>query len=387
MRAILSPFVLGLALLGLSACNNEQAASSAGSTPAADIGEVIATVNGINIGSKEFEQAAAKKPPKNGESLSMEEKKEVLEELVAEKLLYAEALKKGIDKDPKVQKVMVNTLLRDDVYGSVKNNDFSDEVLQKYYEDHKAEFIVPEKVQVRRILVKVSDTVPDADAKAKAEKLRTEVTKDPESFKDVAARDSEDPFKRRGGDLGFVSKDGKPGLDQAVVEKAMGMEVGAISEVFKTSEGYNILQVVTRREQMERTFQQMKGAVLRKVKNEKMKSMYDEYVQKLRTGANTQIEEGKLAALEVKSARMRPGLAGLGGMGADGEEGGDGELTGAAAAAAGTGAAPIALPPGAGAPGAAVAPGKAPEAAPAPAEAPTAPAKPGKKGGKSDKGK
>lgn len=321
MRAILSPFVLGLALLGLSACNNEQAASSAGSTPAADIGEVIATVNGINIGSKEFEQAAAKKPPKNGESLSMEEKKEVLEELVAEKLLYAEALKKGIDKDPKVQKVMVNTLLRDDVYGSVKNNDFSDEVLQKYYEDHKAEFIVPEKVQVRRILVKVSDTVPDADAKAKAEKLRTEVTKDPESFKDVAARDSEDPFKRRGGDLGFVSKDGKPGLDQAVVEKAMGMEVGAISEVFKTSEGYNILQVVTRREQMERTFQQMKGAVLRKVKNEKMKSMYDEYVQKLRTGANTQIEEGKLAALEVKSARMRPGLAGLGGMGADGEEG------------------------------------------------------------------
>ena len=57
MRAILHPFVLGLALLGLSACNNEQAASSAGSTPAADIGEVIATVNGVNIGSKEFEQA------------------------------------------------------------------------------------------------------------------------------------------------------------------------------------------------------------------------------------------------------------------------------------------------------------------------------------------
>jgi len=59
----------------------------------------------------------------------------------------------------------------------------------------------------------VKDGVPKADA----EKLRKEVAAKPDTFKDVAAKFSEDMYKRRGGDVGFVSKDGKPGLDQAIV--------------------------------------------------------------------------------------------------------------------------------------------------------------------------
>ena len=249
----------------------------------------------------------------------MDEKKEVLDGLVEEKLLYAEALNKGLDKDPKVQKVMVNTLLREDVYSTVKNSDFTDEMLQAYYEEHKSEFVVPEKVQIKRILVKVTDVRPDADAKKEAERLLAEVKKDPESFKDVAAKFSEDPYKRRGGDVGFVSKEGKPGLDAAIVDKAFGMATGAVSDVFKSDDGYNIVQVAARREQVERTFQQMKGSVLRKVKNEKMKELYDAYVAKLRTGASVKIEESKLAALEIKNARrpFSPGNA----IGAEGEEG------------------------------------------------------------------
>ncbi len=332
MRTVFRPFVLGLALMGLAACNNDAATTGAANTPAAaDVGETVATVNGVTIGSKEFEQAAARKAPKDGEKLSAEEKKEVIQELVDEKLLYAEALKKGLDKDPKVQKVMINSLLRDDVYSTVKNSEFTDEMLQKYYDEHKSEFIVPEKVQVKRILVKVSDTVPDGDAKAKADKLRAEVVENPDSFKDVAARDSEDPYRRRGGDMGFVAKEGKPGLDQAIVDKAFTLETGAISEVFKTAEGYNIVQVAARREQMERTFQQMKGSVLRKVKNERMKSMYDEYVAKLKTGATTNIDEAKLAAIEIKSARVRPPAGMLMGGEGDGDEGGEAMGAGAGA--------------------------------------------------------
>jgi len=375
MRASIRPWVLGLALIGLIACNNEAATSEA--TPAAaDIGEVIATVNGMQIGSKEFEQAAAKKAPANGESLTVDEKKEVLQSIVEEKLLYAEALKKGLDKDPKVQKVMINSLLRDDVYSTVKNSEFTDEMLQKYYEEHKSEFIVPEKVQVKRILVKVSDGVPDEKAKEKADALRAEVSKNPDSFKDVAARDSEDPYKRRGGDMGFVAKDGKPGLDQAVVDKAFSLETGAISDVFKTSEGYNIVQVAARREQVERTFQQMKGSVLRKVKNERMKSLYDEYVAKLKTGASTQIDEAKLAAIEVKSARMRPGAPMLG----EGDE------------ADGAGAMPGGMPaltaPGVQAPAAAEGGEAAGAAAPAAPAAPTPMmVKPGAKGERKAGGK
>jgi peptidyl-prolyl cis-trans isomerase C len=330
MRSVLFSLALGAGVLGVAACSNggnnaaKDAAAASGQS-ATDVGETLATVNGIVVGSKEFEQAAARKAPASGDSLSAEEKKEVLDQLVEEKLLSAEALRKGLDKDPRVQKVMVNTLLREDVYSTVKNSDFTDEMLQTYYEEHKSDFIVPEKVQIKRILIKVSDVRPDDKAKAEAERIHDEVAKAPDTFKDAAAKYSEDPYKRRGGDVGFVSKEGKPGLDSAIVDKAFSLQTNAISEVFKTADGYNIIQVAARREQVERTFQQMKGSVLRKVKNEKMKELYDAYVAKLRTGADVKIDEAKLASVEIKSTRkpFTPGSP-LMGDGDEGEEGAGG---------------------------------------------------------------
>lgn len=326
--------VLSLSVLSsaaLLACDGGEAGGKPAegeAAAAADVGEVLATVNGVTVGSKEFLTAAERKAPANGEALSPEEKKEVLDSLVEEKLLYAQALKKGLDKDPKVQKVMVNTLLREEVYSTVKNSDFTDEMLQKYYDDHKSEFIVPEKVQIRRILVKVSEARTDDAAKAEAERLRKEVSAKPDSFKDVAAKFSEDMYKRRGGDVGFVSKEGKPGLDQDIVDKAFALETGAVSDVFKTGDGYNIIQVATRREQVERTFQQMKGSVLRKVKNDRMKELYDGYITSIKTGATIKVEDTKLAGIEVKSARRGAALPSMPMLGGaeeheEGEEAGE----------------------------------------------------------------
>ncbi|MCB9794847.1 MAG: peptidylprolyl isomerase, partial [Alphaproteobacteria bacterium] len=181
-----------------------------------------------------------------------------------------------------------------------------------YYEAHKDEFVVPEKVQIKRILIRVSEERPDAEAKAEADRIRGELAGDGSNFKDLAAKYSEDPYKRRGGDLGFVSSDGKPGLDQDIVNKAFELPVNQLSEVFRTTDGYNILLVANKRERVERTFQQMKGSVLRKVKNERLKEMYESYVAELKQGVNVQVNEDKLAAVEVDSVRRPPVTPGLG---------------------------------------------------------------------------
>ena len=317
------PAALALSFAMLSVGCNEEAgtppaatteaaptpAPSTSTASAADAGEVLATVDGITVGTKEFEEMAARKQPAEGDALSMEEKKEVLDRLIDEKLLYKAALAKGLDRDPKVQKVMVNTLLREEVYSSVRNSDFTDEELQGYYEAHKDDFVVPEKVQIKRILIKVGEDADDATAKAKAGDLRGQLKKDADRFKELAAKHSEDPFRRRGGDVGFVAKTGKPGLDDAVVAKAFEMNVGQLSEVFKTDEGYNIILVANKRERVERTFQQMKGSVLRKVKNERLKELYETYVSKQREGADISIDEEQLSLVEVKATRrIGPGL-------------------------------------------------------------------------------
>ncbi len=313
--------------LALTACGEQATTATSGQATVAgkaadegDRGETLATVDDLTVGSKEFEAAAARKIPAEGDQLSADEKKEVLDRLVDEKLLYKAALAQGLDKDPKVQKVMINSLLREAVYANVRNSDFSDEDLQAYFDKHLDEFVVPAKVQIQRILVKVKDDRPDPAAKAEAERIRGEVVAAPKKFKELAKKYSEDPYRRRGGDVGFVPKKGKPGLDQAVVDKAFQLEKDGISPVFKTDDGYNIIMVPNKREKVERTFQQMKGSVLRKVKNEKLKSLYEDYVGNLRKGTSVTTHDAKLAGIEVKAARRPsgPGMGGPPGMGGAG---------------------------------------------------------------------
>jgi len=124
--------LIGATLTATGCGDSNNAATSDGAVKAAgkDIGETLATVNGLKVGTEAFKAAAARKVPANGKALTVDEKKEVLKRLVDEKLLYQAALKEGLDQDPKVQKVMVNTLLREAVYAKVKNSDFTDEALQ-----------------------------------------------------------------------------------------------------------------------------------------------------------------------------------------------------------------------------------------------------------------
>ena len=109
-----------------------------------------------------------------------------------------------------------------------------------------------------------------------------------------------------------MAREGKPGLDQAIVDKAFALEVNQLSEVFKTTDGYNILLVANKRERLERTFQQMKGAVLRKVKNDKLTDVHEGYVNGLKQGADVKINEDVLAAVDIKAAKRptigAPGL-------------------------------------------------------------------------------
>ena len=80
-------------------------------------------------------------------------------------------------------------------------------------------------MQIYRLLVKIKDDFPDADAKGKADRLHSELKNDVTKFKDLASKESDGPFRRRGGDVGFVPGLGKPGLDETVVTKAFSMSL------------------------------------------------------------------------------------------------------------------------------------------------------------------
>lgn len=291
----------------LVACGDTATTSTTAGGPEAPVSEVVALVGGVAVTAAELKEAADRRPAPEGGKLSEEAKQEILDELINDKVLYLKGLEQGLDKDPKVQKVIINTLLRNEVYSEIKNSDFDEAQLQAYYEAHKDEFVVPEKVQLGRILIKVSDTRSEAEAKAEIDRIAAELGGSAEKFKDLAAKYSEDPYKRRGGDVGFVDQAGKPGLDQKLVDVAFTLEEGGVSAPFLTDEGWNIVSVASKRERVERSFAQMKGSVLRKVKNEKLKELYDGYVAEQKASIKVEVKQDVLAGLELVPAQ-RPSL-------------------------------------------------------------------------------
>ncbi len=303
-------WAFGLALLGLAlaACNGGGGASGAGGgdfsdKSSDDIGTKLATVDGMAVGTNDFDRIAKRLRPRATGEVDDEFKQEVLDELLEETLLYQEALRQGIDRDPKIRKMMVNTLLKRDVYGTLDPNAITEDELRAYFDEHKDEFVVPEKVQIKRILIKVTDENARDEARKLAEDLRAQIQENPSKFKSLAQQHSKGPYARRGGDLGFVSAKGKPGIDQAVIDAAFKLQKGEVSEVLETDDGYNVILVPNRRDRVERTFEQMRGSVLRKVKSDRYNELYDSYVGKLREGAEIEVDEAALAAYDYNPSQ------------------------------------------------------------------------------------
>jgi len=266
------------------------------------IGDTIATVNGMPIGSKEFDHMAARQIDRAG-LVAEDARRDIIARLVDEKLLYQEALRQGIDKDPKLQKMMVNSLLKGAVYNSVRAGSIADADLRAYFDSHKDEFVVPEKVQVKRILVKSDDGEPLDAVAARARAVRDEVVAHRDDFKNIAQRFSRGPYARRGGDMGFVTRTGKPGVPDAVVDEAFKLSRGEVSEVFAADDGWNIVYVPNRRDQVERTFEQMRGSVQRKVKSARYRQLFDDYVAGLKEGAQIDINESLVLGRKVEPPR------------------------------------------------------------------------------------
>jgi parvulin-like peptidyl-prolyl isomerase len=272
--------------------------------------QVLATVNGQDITETIFQEAATRKRPSDGKALSTDEKREVLDELIEDALLYQQAQERGFQDNPKVQKVMVSSLLREDVYGKVRSSDFGDAELNAYFDAHYEEFIVPAKAQLRRILIRVDKDRTESAALEEATRIYRQIKEDPQSFKTLAGEFSEDSYRKRAGEVGFVTEEGKPGLDQGVVDMAFEMPTETLSEPFRSPDGYNIIYVVNKRDRIERDFKKMKGSVLRKVKTERLREMYDAYVLELEQRSEINVDENALSSIQVQG-RARPVGAGV----------------------------------------------------------------------------
>jgi peptidyl-prolyl cis-trans isomerase D len=143
----------------------------------------------------------------------------------------------------------------------------SDAQVQAYYNAHRDEYLTPERVHVRHILLSTKDKPKDEIPKiqAKAEALLKQI-KSGGDFADLARKNSQDPGSgAKGGDLGWVSRGQmvKPFEDAAFTQKP-----NEIGNLVTTEFGFHIVEVLEKQPAHLQTLDEVKPAITATLKNQ-----------------------------------------------------------------------------------------------------------------------
>jgi len=149
-----------------------------------------------------------------------------------------------------------------DLDAAKKNVVVNEADLKTYYEQNASRFGTKEERRASHILITAPASAPAAErekAKAKAEQLLAEVKKAPNTFADVARKNSQDPGSaEKGGDLDFVTK----GAMVKPFEDAMfALKKGEISNVVETEFGYHIIHLTDIKPAVVPPFEQVRATI------------------------------------------------------------------------------------------------------------------------------
>ena len=166
----------------------------------------------------------------------------------------------------------------------------SDEEVTKYYEAHKSEFVRPEQVALREIVVSTEGKKPEdlPDLKKKAETALKRV-QDGEDFGAIAKRLSDGSTKSQGGFLG-IYKRGE--LSKELEDKVFKMKRNELTEVMETKQGFLVLQVLEHYDEGEQSLAKVKNEIMDKLYSGRMEPAMREYLKTLREQSYVVIKPG-----------------------------------------------------------------------------------------------
>lgn len=156
----------------------------------------------------------------------------------------------------------------------------SDEEAEAYFLQHKEQFHQSEQVEARHILVRVNDfenKEENEKALSKINKARDEIKKGT-AFEKVAEKYSEDTSAKDGGYLGFFKR-GE--MIKEFEDVAFKLEPGQVSDVIKSPFGYHIIKVEKKLEEKDLTFDEVKEDIVKRIKEEKEKNQFRNYVYEI----------------------------------------------------------------------------------------------------------
>jgi peptidyl-prolyl cis-trans isomerase D len=179
--------------------------------------------------------------------------------------------------------------------------------LKTYYDQNASRLGGQEERRASHILVAVPKGAPAAErekAQAKAAELLAAVKKAPDSFADVAKKNSQDPGSAaNGGDLDFFARGA---MTKAFEEAAFALKKGDISGLVETEFGYHIIKLTDIKSPKQKTFEEMRPELEAELKKQQAQRKFAETADTFSNGVYEQADSLKPVAdklkLEIRTA-------------------------------------------------------------------------------------
>ncbi len=300
--------------------------------------EIVARINNEIITSSEMQQSREQvlgelkqKYGAQAEQMFATQEKDVLRDLIDQRLLVQRGKELGINPDTEVIKRLdemrkqMNLASLEDLekaaeqqgvsYEEVKENIRNGLITQKvisqevgskiqttqeesrqFYQEHQKEMERPEQIRLSEILVVPQSMDPKSApddaalvaAEQKARELREQIAKGT-SFEDVAKKNSSGTSAEQGGDLGYFER-GK--LAKELENKTFGMQMNEVSDVIRTKQGYILLKVTEHQPQGVPAYKDVEPKIQEALYFQKMQPAMRNYLTKLREEAYIDIKQG-----------------------------------------------------------------------------------------------
>jgi hypothetical protein len=257
-------------------------------------GPVVARINNISIGMDDLNDEItiynANVPDDRPELkiVTRDQKVNYLKnELVRRALIYQHALDQGLDRNEEVRQIIEKNkrdlMVLQDIKDIAKNINVTSKEVEDYYNTYKEQLKEPEERQISEIIV---------NSEQEAKNILIQLLQGGD-FAALAGSSSKASSAKDGGNLGFIQK-GKKSAQFDAVAFSDSLDIGKVSSVFKTSEGYSIIKLEAKRGGKQKPLSEMWDDIHRGLVFVKQQQALEELIGKLSRDSKIEIFDGEI---------------------------------------------------------------------------------------------